>query len=262
MDDQGASDRKSDAKASNSCCRPPNSGDDRPARPPSGPRRSPDGWSEVVTPCSWAAPPRAGPLIRPPGAHRTPPARTAGGARSPLQPRAHHRPQTGAAWPIPWPPPSTPPEESSSRRRSPLASPKGPSITMRSPAENLTRTPSALQRSAARSRSRPALDSALLYLPIWARNSSLGRWPGSRSPLISIITRTSCLLPAYLDLGRRRVRTQALPGRRIRVGEIDRASEPGLAGRRAAHVVAKRDGYKPRGPGAAHLRRRGGPPSA
>src|SRR5215211_5317354 len=55
-DQRPSSDRKSDAKTSISCCRPPNSGDDRPARPPSRPRRSPDGWSEVAMPSSWAAP--------------------------------------------------------------------------------------------------------------------------------------------------------------------------------------------------------------
>src|SRR4029450_8033800 len=52
---------RSDAKSGTACCRPPNSGDHRPAHPPSRPRRSPDGWSEVVTPSSWAAPVRAGP---------------------------------------------------------------------------------------------------------------------------------------------------------------------------------------------------------
>jgi hypothetical protein len=43
------------------------------------------------------------------------------------------------------------------------------------------------------------------------------------------------------------VRTQALPGRRTRVGEIDRTSEPGPAGRRAAHPRSEA--------GRAHLRR-------
>src|SRR5215211_8236706 len=40
--------------------------------------------------------------------------------------------------------------------------------------------------------------------------------------------------PVYL--GPDADRCEALPGRRTRVGEIDRASEPGLAGRRAAHL--------------------------
>src|SRR5918994_5889535 len=181
MDDQGASDRKSDAKASNSCCRPPNSGDDRPARPPSGPRRSPDGWSEVVTPSSWAAPFRAGPLIRPPGSHRTPPARTAGGSRSPLRPRTHRRPQTGAAWPIRWP-----------LHRLHLEDPVAGDDLLGFAEGAVDHgalaggelDPDALgaPMDAARSRSTPAFDSCSLYLPIWARNSSLGRWPGSRSP--------------------------------------------------------------------------------
>jgi hypothetical protein len=156
MDDQGASDRKSDAKASNSCCRPPNSGDDRPARPPpdrvdrltAGPR---------FTPSSWAAPFRAGPSFD--RRALTELLQSAGGARSPLRPRAHRRPQTGAAWPtIRWPRPSTAPEGSSSRRRSPWPA-EGAVDHGALAGGELDPNALALQWSAARSRSTPAFDS-------------------------------------------------------------------------------------------------------
>src|SRR5215211_6278716 len=40
----------------------------------------------------------------------------------------------------------------------------------------------------------------VVVLAISARNSPLGRWPGSRSPLIIIITRMWCLLPVRAGL--------------------------------------------------------------
>src|SRR5215213_7132181 len=44
------------------------------------------------------------------------------------------------------------------------------------------------------------------------------------------------VVPPSVYLGPDADRCEALPGRRTRVGDIDRASEPGLAGRRAAHL--------------------------
>src|SRR5580692_7484149 len=73
----------------------------------------------------------------------------------------------------------------------------GPVMTARLPPENLTRRPSALGSSPARSTSAPACLRSSLYLPIAASSSSLGTAPGSGSPLIINITRMSCVLSAY-----------------------------------------------------------------
>src|SRR5204863_4901839 len=73
--------------------------------------------------------------------------------------------------------------------------------SVRSPAENLTRAPSALGWSPARSSSAPALASSSLYLPIASRSSSLGIWPGSGSPLIIMMNRGIVVPPSRSDLG-------------------------------------------------------------
>src|ERR1700733_4450256 len=70
-------------------------------------------------------------------------------------------------------------------------------MTARPPPENLTRRPSALGSSPARSTSTPACLSSSLYLPIAVSSSSLGTAPSSGSPLIINITRMSCVLLAY-----------------------------------------------------------------
>src|SRR5438105_637831 len=75
-------------------------------------------------------------------------------------------------------------------------------MTARLPPENLTRAPSALGSSPARSTSSPAFLSSSLYLPIAARSSSLGTAPGAGSPLIINITRIAgLLLTAELGFG-------------------------------------------------------------
>ena len=69
-----------------------------------------------------------------------------------------------------------------------------------------------------------------------------GQVAGFPESLIIIITRTSCLLPVDLGPDADRVRTQALPGRRTREGEIDRVSSPAWPGGRRHTYVAKRGG--------------------
>src|SRR6266853_1729806 len=106
----------------------------------------------------------------------------------------------------------------------------GPSITVRFPSENLTRTPFELARSPSPAGITPAFTSSSLYFHIPERSSLLGRTPASEFLSALTITMTLIVLSPvcfYLDLGLATVltgRIQPLSGRRTRGAQIDRSS--------------------------------------
>ena len=119
-----------------------------------------------------------------PRAPITRPSRTPDGSRPHLKRRTRQGRtgpalRTGRAWPIRPPRPSTPLGDTQYPATGSFESPKGPSRTVRFPSENMTRLPSPLGCSPARSRSTPASLSSSLYFPIAVSSSSLGCAPAS-----------------------------------------------------------------------------------
>src|SRR2546422_10143839 len=98
-----------------------------------------------------------------------------------------------------------------------FVSAKGPSITVRLPAENLTRAPLELACSPSPASITPAFSSSMLNFPISVRIFSSGRTPASES-LLALTSTMNRIVVSFLFW--------VLPTRRATGGEIDGGAPP------------------------------------